>query len=53
MPKNVKENPLGFLKIQFFAKHQKLNGGPLRTLKTFERSFQSQNNEALKNLVQV
>ena len=31
--KIVKGDPLGFLKIQFVAKYQKLKGHPLKTLK--------------------
>ena len=37
VPKNVKGGPLGFFNIHAGANHQKKEGGPLKTLKKFEK----------------
>ena len=39
VPKNVKGDPLGFFNIHSVAKHQKIEGDPLKTLKNFEKSL--------------
>ena len=37
----MKGGPLGFFNIQFVAKYQKFNEGPLETLKKFPKMFHS------------